>query len=384
MPEHDDDSALCCCEYINEDGERSHLLATLCNCDAVDEGFDRLVTRRTVGNEHLNRIMDTISDRLRIPWYGGARKLPLDVTGAVLCVCITLLLGCFTWTTVIVTYTVFLPALLYTIHRFIRRKVVHEGTSTYNIDGSNYVKKYPRSKFYFAWLVVSLVVLLTIYYTQVITRLKISPVENLIFMFLACVSCTSLYLVRATSCAGFESPSKSGQETYGEVIESGAWRVCGQCERQVPRQASHCRTCDACYFLRDHHCLWLDVCVSQVNDRWFVSGLLSGALALWYGSHLSFTTVCHPRLINLYLTTMLFPHQCPNAFVDFQSSLTVSGACYGLLLATLVSVALTQQLVCIACGVRLREYRQRRHIPGGGSPWSPKYILKNCLNFWWR
>ena len=36
-----DDSALCCCEYINEDKERSHLLATLCNCEAIDEAFER-------------------------------------------------------------------------------------------------------------------------------------------------------------------------------------------------------------------------------------------------------------------------------------------------------------------------------------------------------
>lgn len=36
-----DDSALCCCEYINKDKERSHLLATLCNCEAIDEAFER-------------------------------------------------------------------------------------------------------------------------------------------------------------------------------------------------------------------------------------------------------------------------------------------------------------------------------------------------------
>ena len=36
-----DDDPLCCCEYINENKERSHILATLCNCEAIDLAFDR-------------------------------------------------------------------------------------------------------------------------------------------------------------------------------------------------------------------------------------------------------------------------------------------------------------------------------------------------------
>ena len=37
----EDDSSLCLCEYINKDGEHSHILAACCNCDAVDVICDR-------------------------------------------------------------------------------------------------------------------------------------------------------------------------------------------------------------------------------------------------------------------------------------------------------------------------------------------------------
>lgn len=199
--------------------------------------------------------MDTLSDRLRLPWRGGAKKVPLAVVAALPCVLSVLLLGCYSWTLTIINYVVFLPVLIFSIHRFIRRQVIHDNTSTYGLNGSRDVKKYPRSTFYFAWLTESVVFLLLIYYTQVIAELKISPYENLLFVIFTGISCTSFYLVRKTSCAGFE-PLNAPDNMYGETIENGTWRVCGECERQVPRQASHCRTCNTCYLLRDHHCIW--------------------------------------------------------------------------------------------------------------------------------
>ena len=33
--------SLCCCEYDNLKGERSHIAASLCDCEALDTMFDR-------------------------------------------------------------------------------------------------------------------------------------------------------------------------------------------------------------------------------------------------------------------------------------------------------------------------------------------------------
>ena len=35
------DEALCCCEYINLQGERSHVAACCCDCEDLDEACDR-------------------------------------------------------------------------------------------------------------------------------------------------------------------------------------------------------------------------------------------------------------------------------------------------------------------------------------------------------
>lgn len=216
----------------------------------------RLLTRRNVDTRRCEKIMETAVDRLRIPWWGGAKKVPPDVACGLVLVPFFILLGCISWTFIFITYLIILPTVMFSIHRFLRRKVVHKDTSTYQSGDSKDIKKYPRAKFYLTWLASSIVALLLIYYTQVIAYLKISPYENLAFMVFVWLSGTCLYLVRATACAGFDPPEKRGDDVYDDVIESGAWRICGECEQQVPRLASHCRTCGICYFMRDHHCVW--------------------------------------------------------------------------------------------------------------------------------
>ncbi|EPY77213.1 hypothetical protein CB1_001288007 [Camelus ferus] len=70
---------LCCCEYIDRNGEKNHVAACLCDCQDLDEGCDRWITCKSVGPETCERIMDTISDRLRIPWLRGARKVNISI-----------------------------------------------------------------------------------------------------------------------------------------------------------------------------------------------------------------------------------------------------------------------------------------------------------------
>lgn len=39
--EEEEDEALCCCEYVNSRGERSHVAACCCDCEDLDDAFDR-------------------------------------------------------------------------------------------------------------------------------------------------------------------------------------------------------------------------------------------------------------------------------------------------------------------------------------------------------
>ena len=68
---------LCCCEYWGEAGERQHLLGLCCDCEAVDRAGDALLTGGSVDTQTVRQILDTVEDRLRLPWRGGAVRIPL-------------------------------------------------------------------------------------------------------------------------------------------------------------------------------------------------------------------------------------------------------------------------------------------------------------------
>lgn len=64
-----DDDALCCCQYVNERGQRSHLAGLLCDCQEVDDAFDRFCrgslssTSVPDSSTTLGCILDVVEDR---------------------------------------------------------------------------------------------------------------------------------------------------------------------------------------------------------------------------------------------------------------------------------------------------------------------------------
>ncbi|GAB0177659.1 palmitoyltransferase ZDHHC23 [Grus japonensis] len=70
---------LCCCEYVDRRGERNHLAACCCDCEDLDEGCERWLTCRSLPPGALERIADTVADRLRVPWFAGAVKINVSL-----------------------------------------------------------------------------------------------------------------------------------------------------------------------------------------------------------------------------------------------------------------------------------------------------------------
>lgn len=68
------------------------------------------------------------------------------------------------------------------------------------------------------------------------------------------------------------------------------WRYCVICKIEQPLRAKHCKTCDRCVALHDHHCPWLGVCIAEKNRFRFYWYLVAEIALLWYSLYLVSTT----------------------------------------------------------------------------------------------
>ncbi|CAG9335970.1 ZDHHC12 [Blepharisma stoltei] len=59
-------------------------------------------------------------------------------------------------------------------------------------------------------------------------------------------------------------------------------RFCTVCTLEQPMRAKHCRDCDKCVALHDHHCPWLGICIGERNRRQFWAYLVVECGLIWW------------------------------------------------------------------------------------------------------
>jgi len=78
-----------------------------------------------------------------------------------------------------------------------------------------------------------------------------------------------------------ESDSDRSRDARSRFVGDD-WSVCTRCEAYRPPRAHHCRICRRCVRKMDHHCPWVNNCVGEFNQRYFLLFLIYVAVSSVY------------------------------------------------------------------------------------------------------
>ncbi len=131
------------------------------------------------------------------------------------------------------------------------------------------------------------------------------------------------------------------------------WTICTRCEMYRPPRAHHCRICQRCVRKMDHHCPWINNCVGEWNQKYFIQFLLyvgvlsaySVALvaASWYfpcpecPKDVHVSSVFSQSLTLIYIR--LYTHSYPTTTGGMQNGSSV-GICTRCKLASLAPICM--------------------------------------------
>ncbi|XP_056440740.1 palmitoyltransferase ZDHHC23-B isoform X1 [Gadus chalcogrammus] len=364
------DEALCCCEYINRQGERSHVAACCCDCEDLDEVCDRWMKLQPQAQGSLDRLSAVLSDRVRVPWlWGGARRLELSVVPPLVLLPALLRLAALHFLLGVAVLTA-LPVLVlwyyYVTHR-----------------------KKGRTLFFLSLALFSLAYMYFLFVSEVLPRGGVSPVQlavvtgGVVLTVAAMLhtkrdpglvrrarpphSTVTYAAARYHTDPAFQGPVGREEVLLGPEGEQSAredW--CLACGLARPPRAGHCRICGVCVQRLDHHCVWINSCVGQANHCSFLLTLLLFLLTSLYGIGLVLRSVCPGQNV---LLALLY---CPGVYSQYSDALCFTCAWYCSMVTAGLLHLLLVQLVHVSLNVTEREVRlaARHGAPGDTTNYS--------------
>ncbi|KAM9713162.1 palmitoyltransferase ZDHHC23-B isoform 1-T5 [Menidia menidia] len=362
----DEEEGLCCCEYVNRHGERSHLTACCCDCEDLDDACDRFLKREPQKPESLSQVAAVVSDRVRLPWlWGGAQKVDLSITPPLILLPALLHLAALHFLLGVVVLTA-LPGLVLWYYYFTHRK---KG----------------RTLFFLSLALFSLAYMYYLFVTEVLPRGEVglpelAAVTAGVLLTLAALvltkrdpgvvrpnkeavhSTVTYYGPMADRDPSFSRESQNVTMTVASRAKDGAGPVeqeggrerknwCPTCRVARPPRAGHCRICGVCVLRLDHHCVWINSCVGQANHRSFLLTLLFFLMTSLYGISLVLQSVCPQQYV---LTALLY---CPGVYDQYSSALCFTCAWYSSIVTIGLLHLLIVQVVNISYNVTEREAR---------------------------
>ncbi|XP_071806944.1 palmitoyltransferase ZDHHC23-B-like [Asterias amurensis] len=392
--EDEEGQPLCCCEYMNESGDKSHLLALCCDCQEVDEACDRLLKRQTVDKDKFSKAFSVVKDRVRIPTFFGAGAKRLDQ-----------LLD-----TTAIPPIVIVPAWIYlaSIHIIAATILFSFVPPSILLYHRLFLRHRRRTQFFMSWGLTSVFSIYGFFYFYVSSDLSVTEftVTTVLFVFTlmaffkskhgpgvvkveqaspnqnffkvlpesTVVSESDANLQRrnhsgsdcSTSdngCASEKSHETSAligreQHSGSEATNQESEDWCDVCKLLKPERAGHCRICGHCVNRLDHHCVWIDSCIGVGNHRSFLLAAVLFVFGGVVGGYQSLSTICSLQLDELL-------ECCAVSFTNRRTAVILVSIIYTVLATICVLALLVQQFHLITHNWTYRERklstRSHRH-----------------------
>ncbi|KAM4718348.1 palmitoyltransferase ZDHHC23-B [Anableps anableps] len=366
LKEEEKEEVLCCCEYVNRHGERSHVAACCCDCEDLDDACDRFLKQEPQKPEALSHVAAVVSDRIRVPWFwGGARKLDLSIIPPLVLLPALLHLAALHFLLGVLVLTA-LPGLVLWYYFFTHRKkgrtLFFLSLALFSLAYMYYLfisEVFPRGDVgQFELATVSLGVVLTLLaliHTKRdpgIIRLDKQAVHSTVTYYSPPADKDSSFSggtqeASVTAVHRIESSEQEGLESK----ESSRRNWCSVCRVVRPPRAGHCRICGVCVLRLDHHCVWINNCVGQANHVSFLLTLVFFLLTSLYGIGLVLQSVCPQQNV---LTALLY---CPGVYHQHSSALCFTCAWYSSIVTGGLLHLLLVQVINISYNVTEREAR---------------------------
>ncbi|XP_056594150.1 palmitoyltransferase ZDHHC23-B isoform X1 [Triplophysa dalaica] len=366
----DQEDPLCCCEYVDRHGRRSHMAACCCDCEDLDDAFDRWIKKEPLKADSLTRLVATINDRLRLPWISGARRFDHSLIPPLILLPVFLHIASWHILLGIIVLTT-LPVLVILYYYFTHRK---KG----------------RTLFFLSLAVFSLFYMFYLFVAEVVPRGDVNHIQ--LGAVTTGVALTVISLINTKRGPGYVRPLPT--DTHSTVTyhnppsdidaaylngarhqvvianrvsapdrtgESGTASVepregqkrdwCSVCKVVRPPRAGHCRICGVCILRLDHHCVWINSCVGQANHSSFLLTLVLFVLTSLYGISLVLRSVCPQQSLIIAL------FYCPDVYNQYSTALCFTCAWYSSIVTGGLLVLLVLQLINVSYNTTQREVR---------------------------
>jgi len=124
-------------------------------------------------------------------------------------------------------------------------------------------------------------------------------------------------------------PVDLSDQDFNEKKGPNEWTLCVKCETYRPPRAHHCRVCRRCIRRMDHHCPWINNCVGEWNQKYFIQFLVYVGLT---------SLACVSLIITSWVLDPASPHlKSQELKVIHSILLSVISILYGLFVIAIMS-----------------------------------------------